>query len=72
LECFSTSATIANQGQIMGGPNIVLQNTADKASYDNTTSGLTAVEVQAAIDELATTSSGVSGVPPTTVNAIVR
>lgn len=72
IECFSTSATIGNQPQIMGGTNIVLLNNSEKSSYDNTVSGLTSVEVQAAIDELAARPIGVTATPPSTDNSIAR
>ena len=68
----ASSATLGNEPQAAGLTE-VLRPDSVRVSYDNSTSGLTAVEVQSAIDELAGASGGdVSGSGSSTDNAIVR
>jgi len=69
----ATSATLGNQPQDAGGIVEILRPAAERVAYDNAVSGLVAVEVQSAIDEIAGAAGGdVSGTGSSTDNAIVR
>ena len=72
IQCFSSSCTVGTQAQIAGGFQVFLFNESVREFYDNTTSGLTAKNVQDAIDEIVLNPSGIPANPPTTDNAIVH